>query len=240
MRDLRVRYKQASLGAGWAILQPLAGAAAFTLVFDNIAEVPTPGVPYPLFAYISIAMWTFISTSITSSAQSITSNVDLVTKVYFPRLLLPFAGIIPASVDLAVGLALALPVIPFIDAQLGWEIITLPLWVLSAVVASVAIGLLLAPIQVRFRDVRFLIPLLLQIGLFASPIAYPATAIDQPWRLLYALNPAVAPLEGMRWALTAAPLDVPTIVVSTLAGVLLLVVALGTFASLERRFADII
>jgi lipopolysaccharide transport system permease protein len=240
-RDLRVRYAQAQLGALWAILQPLIGMVAFTLVFDRLAQVPSDGIPYPLFAYLGLTVWTYVSKTMTSATQSLADNLALVTKVYIPRLIPPLSTALPGLVDLGIALLIALPFALLVGADLGWASLTLPLWLVPVVGSGLGVGLLLCTLNVRYRDVRHLLGLLVQVGLFVSPIAYPTSAVPDVWRPVYAINPVVAPVEGIRFALGGGPFPEMSVLVPSLVGnATLLVVALLVFARVERRFADVI
>lgn len=240
-RTLRARYAQAHLGALWAVLQPLAGMLAFTLVFDRLAEVPSDRVPYPLFAFLGLSLWTYVSGVLTGTTTSLTAQRSLVTKVRLPRLVPPLATTLPGLVDLGVSLLLAVPLALVVGADPGWAAVTAPLWVLPAVTAGLGLGLVLCVLNVRFRDVRHLVGLLVQAGLFASPIAYPTSVVPDAWRPLYVLNPVVAPVEGLRFALGGGPLPPVEVVVPSLLGnAALLALGLVVFASTERRFADVI
>lgn len=240
-RDLRVRYAQAQLGALWAVLQPLLGMIAFTLVFDRLAAVPSDGISYPLFAYLGLAVWTYVSKTMTAAATSLTDHLGLVTKVYVPRAIPPMATALPGLVDLGIALALAVPLALGVGANLTWAVLSAPLWVLPAVTAGLGIGLLLCRINVRYRDVKHLLGLLVQVGLFVSPIAYPTSAVPEPWRWLYSLNPVVAPVEGLRFALGGGPAPPGAVVTLSLLGNgVLLLVGMLALAQAERRFADVI
>ena len=241
VRTLRVRYAQAQLGAIWAVLQPLVGMLAFTLVFDRLTQVPSNGIPYPLFAFLGLSLWTYVSGVLTSATTSLTQARPLVTKVHVPRLAPPTATILPGLVDLAVTLVLAVPFALVVGADLGWTAWTLPLWLVPATTAGLGVGLVLCTLNVRFCDVHHLVGLMVQAGLFVSPIAYPTSAVPEAWRLLYAVNPVVAPVEGLRFALGGGPLPPVDVVVVSLAGNAgFLLLGLVVFASAERRFADVI
>lgn len=241
LRDLRVRYAQAQLGALWAVFQPLIGVVAFTLVFDRLADVPSDGIPYPLFAYLGLTAWTYVSRTMTTATQSLADNLGLVTKVYLPRLVPPVAAALPGLVDLGLALIIAVPFALIVGAPVSAALLTTPLWVLLAVGAGLGIGLLLCTVNVRFRDVRQVIGLLVQLGLFASPIAYPTSVVPDAWRLLYALNPVVAPVEGLRFALGGGPFPAADVLLLSIASnVGLILLGLLVFSRAERRFADVI
>ena len=241
VRTLRVRYAQAQLGALWAVLQPLVGMLAFTLVFDRLTEMPSDGIPYPLFAFLGLSLWAYVSGVLQAATTSLTQNRALVTKVHVPRLVPPVASVLPGLVDLGVTVLLAVPFALLVGADLGWTALTLPAWLVPATTAGLGIGLVLCTLNVRFRDVHHLVGLMVQAGLFVSPIAYPTSTVPEAWRTLYALNPVVAPVEGLRFALGGAPVPPLDVVVPSLVGnAVLLAVGLVVFASAEQRFADVI
>lgn len=240
LRDLKVRYKQAAFGAGWALLQPLAAAAVFTLVFRRLANMPSDGVPYPVFAFVGVAVWGYFSTAVTKATQTLVQNVALVSKVYFPRILAPTAAVLPPLVDLAVSLAALVVLIPLYGADVGWAALTFPLWIVALVAAALGVGLLLGALNVTYRDVNHGVTLLVQLWLFASPVAYPSSAVPSPWRDVYFLNPVAGTIEGIRWALLGAPWPGSGVFVSFGTTLLTLVVGTMYFLRTERRFADVI
>lgn len=241
LRNLRVRYAQAQLGALWAVVQPLVGMLAFTLVFDRLAQVPSDGIPYPLFAYLGLSLWAHVSGTLTAATSSLTATPALVTKVHVPRLAPPVATALPGLVDLAVTLVLAVPFALLVGVAPGWAALTTPLWLVPATTAGLGPGLVLCRLNVRFRDVRHIVRLVVQAGLLVSPIAYPTSTVPDGWRLVYALNPVVAPVEGLRFALSGGPAPTGDVLAASLLGNLLLLgVGLVVFASAERRFADVI
>lgn len=240
MRDVKVRYKQAALGAAWAVLQPVAGAVVFTVVFGRLAKAPSDDIPYLLFAFAGVSLWSYFSSSITNATSSLVGNVSLVTKVYFPRLAAPVAAVLPALVDLGV----AMVILAILMAVFGWAptlaIVTLPLWVLATVALALGVGLSLATVNVRYRDVKNAIGLFIQLWLFTTPVGYSSELIHGGWRYLYYLNPMAGIIDGFRWSLFGRP--APT--AFSLLSLLVLLVALWSgcrlFARGERRFADVI
>jgi lipopolysaccharide transport system permease protein len=240
IRDLKVRYKQAAFGAAWALIQPLAGVIVFTLVFRQLAGMASDGVPYPLFAFAGLALWNYVASSVTRSTQSLVNHSPLVTKVYFPRVLAPVAAVLPGLVDLGIALLVLLALMPFFGVEPGLRMVTAPLWIGAAVMVALGVGVWLAALNVRFRDVNHAIALFVQLWLFLSPIAYPLSAVDPGWRLWYAVNPVVAVVEGFRWAVLGTSWDGLPIAVSLLSGAVLLLFGIAYFQRSERRFADII
>lgn len=240
-RDIRVRYKQTALGAAWAILQPLLTMAVFSLFFGRLAKVPSDGLPYPIFTFAALVPWGFFSTSLTQSSNSLVGNANLLKKVYFPRLVVPMASSASALVDMAIAFAVLLGfmavyrIVPTVNA--AW----LPLLVVLALVTSLGAGLWLSALSVRYRDVRYVVPFLMQFWLLATPIAYPSSLLSEPWRSLYGLNPMAGVVEGFRWALLGSgKAPGPIVGVSALAASLLLLSGALYFRRMEATFADII
>src|SRR5918996_1910619 len=189
LRDLKVRYKQAVFGAAWAILQPLAGVAVFYFVFRRLANVPSQGIPYPLFASVGLSAWTYASSATTKATQSLVMNSALVTKVYFPRLLAPLASVLPGLVDLVVSLSLLVILYPVYDTTPGIAALTLPLWIVALMMVVIGVGLWLGTLNVTYRDINQGINLVIQLWLFLSPVAYASDLVPEHWRLVYAVNP---------------------------------------------------
>lgn len=239
-RDLKVRYKQAVFGAGWAVLQPLAGVVVFTIVFRRIARMPSEGVPYPLFSFASLAAWGILSNGVTKVTQSLVSNQALITKVYFPRLLMPLAALLPPLVDFGFALVILVGFMAFYGVVSGWPLLTLPLWIGALVAVALGVGLWLATLNVRYRDVNQAISVMVQLWLFVSPVAYPTSAVPATFRPLYSLNPMVGVLEGLRWATIGTPPPGPASVVSLLIGALVLAGGVRYLLAHERGFADVI
>lgn len=240
-RDIKVRYKQTALGASWAIIQPLLTMVVFSLFFGRLAKVPSDGVPYPLFSFAALVPWTFFANGLTQSANSVVASQQLVTKVYFPRLAIPIATVLSGAIDFVLAFVVLLAfmaayrVVPTANAL--W---TLPL-LLLAFVASLGVGLWLAALNVQYRDVRYAVPFLTQLWLFATPIAYPSSLLAEPWRTLYGLNPMVGVVEGYRWALlgTGAPPG-HMLLASCAAALAVLIGGIIYFRRMERTFADVI
>jgi lipopolysaccharide transport system permease protein len=240
-RDLQVRYKQSVLGVAWAVLQPLALMAIFTLIFSTLVGVKSEGVPYPVYALAGITVWIFVSQSIGQAGISLVGDASLLSKVFFPRLIVPLAKVLGLLADLVITTTLLIVVSIVIVGFPGWALLTVPLWLLLAGSFALAAGVLAATLNVRYRDVGIVVPFILQIGLFVTPVAYPASLVTGTWRVFYALNPAATSITGMRWALqgTAAPALAP-VLVSIAMTIGLLVVATLYFKRSEQHFADII
>jgi ABC-type polysaccharide/polyol phosphate export permease len=239
-RDVKVRYKQAVFGAGWAVIQPLAAAAVFTVVFHGLADMPSDGIPYPLFAYVGLSIWTYFSGAVTKATQTLVQNAPLVSKVYFPRVIALVAAVLPGLLDLLVSLSLLVILIPLYGAPLGWAVLTTPLWLVPVVAAAFGAGLWLGTLNVSYRDVDRGVTLLVQLWLFASPVLYPSSQVPEPWRIIFFLNPVAGPIEALRWALVGGPWPGPGVLLSLATTLIVLVGGLLYFFRLERRFADVI
>lgn len=237
-RDVRVRYKQTALGAIWAVLQPITAMIIFTLVFGRVARLSSEGYPYSLFVYTALVPWTFFASAVTQASQSLVLQERILTRVYFPRLLIPAAAIGAVLVDLAITLVVLFILLGWFGVAPGWGMFALPLFVLLAMGAAAAVGIWLSALNVRYRDVRYVTPFLVQIWFFATPVAYTAELVPSAWQPVFALNPMVGVVEGFRWAaLDAAP---PGLSVLIAVGVVAvgLTCALFYFRRLEATFAD--
>jgi lipopolysaccharide transport system permease protein len=240
-RDVKVRYKQTFIGASWAIFQPAMTMAIFTVVFGNFAKIPSDGLPYAVFAYTALLPWTYFSTALSRSGTGLVSNANLITKVYFPRLIVPLASVIAPAVDFLFAFLLLLGLMAWFGIMPTWGILVLPLFFLLAMITALAIGLWLAPLNARYRDVGHTIPFLTQFWMFASPVVYPVSLIPESWRLLYSLNPMVGVIEGFRWALLGkGDTDFSPMLVSVAVVLVLLVGGVVFFKRMERTLADVI
>ena len=240
-RDVKVRYKQTVLGVAWAILQPFLTMVVFSVFFGRLAGVPSDGIPYPMFAYTALLPWQLFATGISQSGNSLVLSQQLITRVYFPRVLVPTAGVIGGLVDFVVAFVVLLGMMAFYGIVPTAAIWTLPLFILLAVAAAMAAGLWLSALNVKYRDVRYAIPFLTQFLLFLTPIAYASSLVPEQWRLLYGLNPMVGVVEGFRWALLGTG-DAPggLVFLSVLVVMILLASGLIFFRQTERTFADVI
>jgi lipopolysaccharide transport system permease protein len=240
-RDVKVRYKQTLIGAAWAILQPVATMLAFSAVFGRLIGVPSDGVPYPLFSYVGLVVWTFFAAAINRSAMSLVSDARLISKVYFPRVLVPIAAILAIGVDFGVSLLILFALMLFYGVAPGAAVVTLPCFLLLAFMTAGGLGLWLSALNVRYRDVSYVVPFLTQFWLFITPVAYPSSIVPEQWRLLYALNPMVGVVEGFRWGLLGTPgLPVPSMLVSAVVVVVLFASGLFYFHRTEDQFADVV
>jgi lipopolysaccharide transport system permease protein len=241
-RDVKVRYKQTLLGASWAIIQPFMTMVVFSLFFGRLAQIPSDGIPYPIFSYAALVPWTFFANGVTQSANSLVGSANLIKKVYFPRLTIPLASVLAGVVDFVLAFAVLIVMMLFYGIAPTANVIWLPFFLLLAFVTALGAGLWLSAMNVQFRDVRYIVPFLLQFWMFATPIAYPSTLIEDPTlRALYGINPMTGVVEGFRWALLntdTAP--GPIIIVSTVAAVVLLVSGAFYFRRMEKSFADVV
>lgn len=240
-RDIKVRYKQTALGASWAVIQPFFTMVVFSLFFGRLAGMPSDGVPYPVFSFAALVPWTFFANGLSQSSNSLVSDQNLIKKVYFPRLAIPIATVLAGGVDFAIAFVVLLAM------MLGYGIVPTAniLWIVPllglALVTSLGVGLWFAALNVRYRDVRYVVPFIVQFWLFATPIAYPSSLLEEPWRTLYGLNPMVGVVEGFRWALLGT--DTPPggmLIVSALAAVAILVGGAFYFRRMEVTFADVV
>lgn len=240
-RDIKVRYKQTVLGASWAIIQPFMSMVVFSLFFGKLAKIPSDGIPYPIFAYAALVPWTFFANSLTHSSNSLVQEANLIKKVYFPRLTIPLSSILSNGVDFLLAFSVLLGMMLFYGIYPTFNILWLPLLLLLAFVCSLGVGLWLSALNVEYRDVRYTLPFMVQLWLFASPIVYPSSLVPEDWRTLYALNPMVGVVEGFRWALLGTETAPgPMIIISSLSALAVLMGGLFYFKKMEETFADVI
>jgi len=243
-RDVKVRYKQTAIGAAWAIIQPLAMMLPFWIFFGKLANVPSDGIPYPLFAFAGLIPWQLFSFSLTESANSLVNNKNLITKIYFPRIIVPLAGVAVGLVDFVVAFSVLLVtlagyVVAGTVPMPGPAILLLPAFVLLAVLTALGVGLWLSALNVRYRDVRYTLGFLAQFWLLVTPVAYPASLAPERWRWLFGLNPMAGVVEGFRWALLDGPPPGPLLAVALLVVAGLLASGWWYFRNTERTFADL-
>jgi lipopolysaccharide transport system permease protein len=240
-RDVKVRYKQTALGAAWAVLQPVLTMAVFSVFFGRLAKMPSDGIPYPVFAFAALLPWQLFAFALTESASSLVSSQSLITKVYFPRLVIPIASVLAGLVDFAIAFIVLLALMWGYGITPTAAVVFLPVFVLFAIVTALAVGLWLSALNVRYRDVRYTIPFLTQFWMFATPVAYPASLVPERWRALLGLNPMAGVVEGFRWALLGSEAHPgPLLLVSVVAVVALLAGGLVYFRRTEATFADVV
>src|SRR6185437_11251037 len=240
LRDVKLRYKQTLLGAAWAILQPLCAMLLFTLVFSRLARLPSDNIPYPLFAYAGLVPWTFFANAITNAANSLVGSTSLVTKVYFPRLIIPAAPVLAGLVDLGIALLLLVPLLIYYRITLTWQLIFLPLFICLATLLAFGVGMLLAALNVKYRDIRYALPFLVQLWLFASSVIYPLSITPPKWKWVFTLNPMTGIIEGTRSSLFGLPFDWSAIGVSLVVALFVIALAAYFFRRVEDGFADVI
>ena len=238
-RDVKVRYKQTALGASWAILQPFLTMVVFSLFFGRLANMPSDGIPYPIFSYAALVPWTFFANGVTQSANSLVLNSNLIKKVYFPRLVIPIAGVFSGFIDFGLAFIVLIGMMLWYGFVPTVNVIWLPLLILLAVVTSLGVGFWLSAVNVQYRDIRYIVPFLIQMWMFVTPIVYPSSLLPEPWRTLYGLNPMAGVVEGFRWALLGTEKPEAIVLVSALAAVALMVSGLYYFRRMERNFSDI-
>ncbi len=240
-RDVKVRYKQTVLGAAWAIIQPFFTMVVFSLFFGKLAKVPSDDIPYPIFSYAALVPWTFFANGLSQSSSSLMASADLIKKVYFSCLVVPISSVISGAVDFVLAFVVLLGMMLYFGIVPTWNIVWLPLLLLLALVTSLGVGLWLTAMNVQFRDVRCAVPFLVQAWMFATPIAYPSSLLDEPWRTLYGINPMAGVVEGFRWALLGTEtVPGPIVLVSALVAVGLLISGAYYFRRMEKTFADVV
>ena len=238
-RDIKVRYKQTVIGAAWAVLQPVCTMLIFAVIFGGFAKIPSNGVPYPIFVYAGLLPWTFFANAVSQSSLSLINQARLLTKIYFPRLHIPAASIGVGLVDFALSFCVYLILMLWYSYTPGPGILLLPLFLLLTAIAALGVGVLLSSVTVAYRDFRIVVPYIVQIGMFLSPVVYPATLVPEQYRWILALNPMTGIIGGFRGALLNQPFDWPAIATAAVVSVALLVVGVLNFRRTERRFADI-
>lgn len=240
-RDIKVRYKQTALGAAWAVLQPFLTMVVFSIFFGKLANVSSDGLPYPIFAYAALLPWQLFAYAMTESGNSLVANQRLITKIYFPRLIIPVAAVLAGLVDFAIAFVVLLGMMVYYGIAPTAAVVTLPLFILLAITTALAVGLWLSALNVQYRDVRYVIPFLTQFWLFITPIAYSSSLVPDWIRPLYGLNPMAGVVEGFRWALLGQAREIgPLIFVSAMVVIVLLIGGLAYFQRMEQTFADVV
>jgi lipopolysaccharide transport system permease protein len=240
-RNVKVRYMQTVLGIGWAIIQPLFTMVIFSLFFGRLAKVPSDGLPYPVFAYTALVPWTFFSNGLSLTSNSLVGSSSLITKVYFPRLVVPISSVMSGVVDFLLAFILLLGMMGYYHVAPTGRIVWIPVLFLLGWITALGVGLWFSALNVQFRDVQHIVPFLTQIWLFATPIAYPSSLLSEPWRTIFGINPMVGVVEGFRWALLGTKTAPgPMILVSTTISLALLVGGAFYFRRMEKTFADVV
>lgn len=240
-RDVRVRYKQTVIGAAWAILQPFMTMVVFSVIFGILMEIPTNGVPYPVFSYVALLPWTFFASALTRSGNSLIYDANLISKVYFPRLIIPIAAVISMLIDFVIAFVILIAMMLFYRIVPSVLIFSLPVFALLAFITALGLGLWLSALNVKYRDIAYVIPFLVQFWLFITPVLYPITIIPKNWQFIYSLNPMVGVIEGFRWALLGQQ-NIPFILLllSSLVVLAVFISGLFYFRRMEYEFADVV
>jgi lipopolysaccharide transport system permease protein len=239
-RDIKVRYKQTALGAAWAIIQPFFTMLVFSLFFGRLAKVPSDGIPYPLFAYAALVPWMYFANGLTQSSNSVVESANLIKKIYFPRLAVPLAAVLSVTVDFLIAFPVLLAMMAYYGIAPTINVLWLPLFSVLAFITALGVGFWLSALNVKYRDVRYVVPFLTQFWMFATPVAYSSSLLSERWRIIYATNPMVGVVDSFRWALlgtSTAP--GPIVLVSSLVAVIVLVSGAYYFRKMEKTFADI-
>lgn len=241
-RDILVRYKQTAIGIAWAIARPLLTMVVFTIVFGTLGKFPSEGAPYPVMVFAAMLPWQFFANSLSEASSSLIGNANLISKVYFPRLIIPVSAVITSFVDFLISGAILLGLMIWYQFIPGWRILTLPFFITIAFAASMGIGLWLTALNVKYRDFRYIVPFVVQLGLYISPVGFSSSIVPEKWRLLYALNPMVGVIDGFRWAILAGETAInwPGFMLSSGVVLIFLVTGIRNFRKMERTFADVI
>ncbi len=240
-RDIKLRYKQTLVGAGWALIQPLLAMIIFTLFFGMLARIPSDGLPYPVFYYSALLPWLYFANALTTATNTVVEHQRVITKVFFPRLLLPTSSVLSGLLDLAVGATLLAGLILYYGLKPAWTLLLLPLFALLAMATALGVGLWLSAMNALYRDVRYVVPFLVQVWMFASPVAYPTSLVPAEWRWLYGLNPMAGVIEGFRWAATGQGQPPGVTLLASAVGVLVILIGgLMYFQKMESTIADVV
>jgi len=240
-RDVKVRYKQTVLGAGWAILQPLINMVVLGVIFGRFADMPTDGIPRPIFTFTALLPWGLFSKALSDAGRSMLANRSMITKIYFPRLIIPLSSVLGGLVDFMIQLGILLLMMLFYNYAPTVAVVTLPFFLLLALATALGFGLWLSALNVLYRDVNYILPFLTQLWLLVTPVAYSSSVVPEKWQWLYALNPMVGVVEGFRWALLdAPPPSLVTLVISTTITIVVLITGMYYFRRMERTFADLV
>lgn len=241
-RDFKVRYKQTVMGAAWAVIRPLLTMIIFTVVFGRLANLPSDGVPYPLLVFTAMLPWYFFSSSFQDSSNSLIANAGMISKIYFPRIIMPISTLFVNFVDFLISFALLLILLAFYGVTPDWRMVLLPLLLLLGAMAAVGAGLWFSALNVTYRDFRYVVPFIVQLGLYISPVGFSSELVPIEWRLIFSFNPMVGVIDGFRWAMTGTDVSlyVPGFIISVLVAVILCASGVWFFQKTERRFADVI
>jgi len=241
-RDIMVRYKQTVIGVAWSVIRPFLTMVVFTVIFGNLAKLPSNGVPYPILVFAAMLPWQFFSSSLTESSGALLANSGMLTKIYFPRLIMPSSAVIVCLVDFLISFCMLIVLMIWFRFIPNWTIITLPFFLAIALITSLGVGLWLSALNVKYRDFRYIVPFIVQFGLYISPVGFSSSIVPEQWRLLYSLNPMVGVIDGFRWAIlgNSASIYWPGLLISCVLSVLLMSSGIWYFRKMEHSFADII
>ena len=241
-RDILVRYKQTAIGVAWALIRPLLTMIVFTVIFGKVAKLPSDGVPYPIMVFAAMLPWQFFANSLSEASNSLIGNSNLISKIYFPRLIIPTSSVITSFVDFLVSGVILAGLMVWYRFAPGWELLTLPLFTIIAFAAAMGIGLWLTALNVKYRDFRYIVPFIVQFGLYVSPVGFSTSVVPEKWRLLYSLNPMVGVIDGFRWAILGGNATIfwPGFALSNALVAFFLVTGIWYFRKTERTFADVI
>jgi lipopolysaccharide transport system permease protein len=241
-RDILVRYKQTVIGIAWAVIRPFLTMVVFTIVFGKLAKLPSEGAPYPILVFSAVLPWQFFANALSETSNSLIGNANLISKIYFPRLIIPASSVITSFVDFLISGVILVALMIWYQFMPGWRAVTLPLFVVIAFAASIGCGLWLAALNVKYRDFRYIIPFIVQFGLFISPVGFSSSIVPGKWRLLYSINPMVGVIDGFRWAIIGGETSIywPGFILSLSLVLVILVTGLRYFRKTEKTFADVI
>lgn len=241
-RDILVRYKQTAIGVAWALVRPFLTMIVFTVVFGKLAKLPSDGVPYPVLVFAAMLPWQFFANSLSEASNSLVGNANLISKVYFPRLIIPASSVITSFVDFLISALILVGVMVWYQFMPGWRIFTLPLFIAIAFAAAMGIGLWLTALNVKYRDFRYIVPFIVQFGLYISPVGFSSSVVPEKWRLLFSLNPMVGVIDGFRWAILGGDVQIywPGFLISNGLVLFFLVTGIWYFRRTEKTFADVI
>ena len=241
-RDILVRYKQTVIGVAWSLIRPILTMIVFTVVFGKLAKLPSEGVPYPILVYTALLPWQFFSNSLSESSNSLITNSNLLSKIYFPRLILPTSAVIVGIVDFLISFVILIGLMAWFHFIPQWRILALPFFLALALVTSLGFGLWLAALNVKYRDFRYIVPFIVQFGLYISPVGFSSTIVPEKWRLLYSINPMVGVIDGFRWAILGQNIKLywPGFILSIVLTAIIFLSGLRYFRNTERVFADVI
>ena len=241
-RDILVRYKQTVIGIAWSVIRPLLTMIVLTVVFGKIAKLPSGGVPYAIMVYAAMLPWQYFSASFSEASNSLITNSNLLTKVYFPRLIIPTTSIVVSLIDFLISMGILALLMIYYQFLPGWQIVFLPLFLILATITSLGVGFFISSLNVQFRDFRYIVPFIVQFGLYVSPVGFSSDTIPEKWRLIYSLNPMVGVIDGFRWAILGGDTKIywPGFALSIFVSLIFLYLGISTFRKMERIFADVV